>query len=57
MLDWTVVLFFKPDVTKVELPSERNGSREDSARTIVSAPSAIEGAETSIIPTSDLSDT
>jgi NADH:ubiquinone reductase (H+-translocating) len=24
MLDWTVALFFKPDVTKVELPYERN---------------------------------
>jgi hypothetical protein len=24
ILDWTVALFFKPDVTKVELPYERN---------------------------------
>jgi NADH dehydrogenase len=37
ILDWTVALFFKPDVTKVELPPERRETAENDALAIVSA--------------------
>jgi len=40
VLDWTVALFFKPDVTKVELPYERNEASTNGAHAIVSAPSS-----------------
>jgi hypothetical protein len=31
ILDWTVALFFRPDVTKVELSAERNEFPTDGA--------------------------
>src|SRR5437763_9526485 len=36
VLDWTVALFFRPDVTKVELPHERNEATKIGAHAIVS---------------------
>jgi hypothetical protein len=29
ILDWTIALFFRPDVTKVDLVPERDGSLRD----------------------------
>jgi NADH dehydrogenase len=44
ILDWTVALFFRPDVTKVELTAERNEMPRDDAVVIAPEPAAREEA-------------
>jgi NADH:ubiquinone reductase (H+-translocating) len=44
VLDWTVALFFRPDVTKVDLAPERNETPRDGAVAIEPRPPALGGA-------------
>jgi hypothetical protein len=32
MIDWTIALFFRPDITKIELAVEREQMRESASR-------------------------
>jgi NADH dehydrogenase len=44
VLDWTVALFFRPDITKVELAVEKEQARRDAARAASARPAAAAGA-------------
>jgi NADH:ubiquinone reductase (H+-translocating) len=56
VLDWTVSLIFRPDVTKVELTSARVDTPRNDAEAVASRPLALGGAEIGAVQSLELSD-